>query len=179
MPRIAIDAQGEAALSVLSSSAAAPPSPSSSSSSSPASSSSLRPSCGQCDSSALSSYSSTYRELHSLHTSAVRVLMRDGDRWSAAQHSIWQTGRVLLVNKLPLPAHCALFVRTADKRASTTSAPAATHSNGEQTLSSRQSQSAVTQYWPAASARQRNMIAMVVCRCLSDAEWCARLHPLL
>ena len=144
-------AQGEAALSVLSSTAvfsAAPLSnvPTSTPSPSP-SPSPLLLSCGQCDSSALTSYSSTHREIRSLYTSAVRMLMRDGDRWSAAQRSTWQTGRVLLVNKLPLPSHCALFVKTIDKRASTTAhnshtAAATTHTTSERSHGGSQSQSA-------------------------------------
>ena len=131
-------AQGEAALSVLSSSAAAL-SPTATSDPS-SSASSLLLSCDECDSAALSSYSSTYRELRSLHTSAVRVLMRDSDRWNAAQQSVWQTGRVMLLSKLPLPAHCALFIKATDRRVEATTTAA--HTNSEQTHSNRQSQSA-------------------------------------
>ena len=63
------------------------------------------PVCEHCSAAELSAYAALHRELEDLQSRGVRLLMR------SPKHPAWTAGRLLLVHKLPLIAHCALFLR--------------------------------------------------------------------
>ena len=89
--------------------------------SSSASSSLLSCPSSHCSASSLTAYAAAYREWEDLQARQMKALMREetkrqtgvigGSATGAGSGGVWSAGRVMLVHRVPLPPHCAVFLR--------------------------------------------------------------------